>query len=106
VADDQGHLKSISSETRLIAAHDDIARLCLGQETTETIARVEVIAGFTIVHVLDDLGRSRQPESLDEVNTAAALYVQAELLFAFIVLGAPQIHSYGHSLMRIALDTH
>src|SRR5690606_29503526 len=68
VADDQGHLKSISSETRLIAAHDDIARLCLGQETTETIARVEVIAGFTIVHVLDDLGRSRQPESLDEVN--------------------------------------
>ena len=89
LSDDQRHLERIATEPRLIAAHDDIAGLDVGEQSPDTIARVEVIASLAVVDVLDRPVRLAELAGFDEGAATVALYIKAELLLALVVLRSP-----------------
>jgi hypothetical protein len=69
----------------LISADDDVATPRIGQQPTESFPSQKIIAGTTIVHILD-LGMATQAHSLNEFGASTRLNIQTEHLLAFVIL--------------------
>jgi len=85
VSHDQGHLDGVASQSRLIAADDDIAARRFRQQLPETAPGQKVVAGPAIVHVFD-LWNGAKFHPLNQFATSVRLDIQAELLFALVIL--------------------
>jgi hypothetical protein len=87
----------------LIAADNHVATLRVGEQLPQARTTEKIIARATIVDVVDHwlIGEAHTSEVL---GAALLLHVEAELLLAFVILGAASVRADDHRVLGSESD--